>query len=57
VGISKLCQRFFANFFNDRVTVETNELEQLIKEQKENLTIFNASLALPSFNPRNEHIR
>ena len=28
----KLSQRYFANFFNDRVTVETNELEQLIKE-------------------------
>ena len=27
-----LGQRYFANFFNDRVTVETNELEQLIKE-------------------------
>jgi len=25
-------QRYFANFFNDRVTVETNELEKLIKE-------------------------
>jgi len=27
-----LTQRYFANFFNDRVTVETNELEKLIKE-------------------------
>jgi hypothetical protein len=53
----RLGQRYLANFFNDRVTVETNELEQLIKDKQENITIFNASYALPSFNPRIEHIR
>ena len=49
--------RSFANFFNDRVVIETQELETLIKEQPERLTVFNASYALPSVNPRMEHIR
>jgi 3-mercaptopyruvate sulfurtransferase SseA len=39
------------------VVIETQELETLIKEQPERLTIFNASYALPSINPRMEHIR
>ena len=37
--------------------METADLEKLIKENNEKLTVFNASYALPSFNPRIEHIR
>ena len=49
--------RYFANFFNDKITVEATDLDRLMKENNEKLTIFNASYALPSINPRIEHIR
>ena len=44
-----------ANFAN-KVLIETHELEQLMKEQPENVSIFNASYPTATIRPRENHI-
>lgn len=42
---------------SSNVLIETQDLETLIKEQPDNLSIFNATYALPNLDPRAEHIK
>lgn len=42
---------------NNKILIETPELESLIKEQPEKVSIFNASYTIQNVNPREEHIK
>ena len=41
---------------NNKILIETDELEQLIKEQPERLSLFNATYTIGNIKPREEHI-
>jgi len=41
----------------DKITIESHELENLIKEEPERLSIFNATYTLQNIVPRTEHIK
>jgi 3-mercaptopyruvate sulfurtransferase SseA len=50
-------RRCFATAIANRVFIETNELEELMKENTDDkLSILNASLTRPDYNPKADHI-
>jgi thiosulfate/3-mercaptopyruvate sulfurtransferase len=42
---------------NNRVLIETHELDSLIKEQPEKLALFNATYSIGSIIPKEEHLK
>lgn len=42
---------------NNRLLIETDELETLIKEEPEKLTIFNATYSIGGVIPKEEHVK
>jgi len=55
--ITSSSRRYFAVSIKNDVIIETNELEQLIKEEPDNLSILNASLLRADYDPRADHIK
>ena len=49
--------RFSAFVSKDGVTIETNQLEALMREEKERLVIFNATINRREYDPRLDHIK
>lgn len=45
------------NANGEKVLIETHELDQLLKEQPENLSLFNATYPIGNIVPREDHIK
>lgn len=50
-------KRYFATSLSNRVIIETNELEDLIREDPDKVSILNASLNKPDYDARSDHIK
>lgn len=54
---SPALRRVSSSAAGNKVLIETNELETLIKEQPEQVSILNATYAMGNMVPRDEHIK